>query len=147
MILRFSGARELEFRLSLTLIHNLETFTFPAALEKYIPPKEKAYQIYLLPLIPPLSLIHAWLRISSCKMDLISLSIQDLCQGINYLSDYLVSALEYFSMSELGILRKPQVWDWCRVMDHIWPYRMINISLTLVPGTQLELNTYVNVKD
>ena len=113
MILRFSGARELEFRLSLTLIHNLETFTFPEALEKHIPPKEKAYQIYLLPLIPPLSLIHAWLRISSRKMDLICFNIQDLCQGINYLSDYLVSTLEYFSMSELGILRKPQVWDWC----------------------------------
>ena len=34
-----------------------------------------------------------------------------------------------------------------RVMDHTWPYWMINTSLTSVPGTQLELNTYVNVKD
>ena len=53
MILRFSGAGELEFRLSLTLVHNLKTFTFPAALEKHIPPKEKAYQLCLLPLTAP----------------------------------------------------------------------------------------------
>ena len=90
MILRFSGAGELEFKLSLTLVHNLEIFTFPAALEKHIPPKEKAYQLCLLPLTAPptpTTILNPCMvkNLFSCKTDLIRLNIQGLCQGINYL--------------------------------------------------------------
>lgn len=76
-ILRFSGARELEFRLSLTLVHSFETFSFLAALANNILPKEKGTSntssSHTAP-HHPCSLLNPWLRIP-CTMDLICLNI------------------------------------------------------------------------
>lgn len=145
MILRFTGARELKF----TPHPRSQSWNFHISSS---PRKTHSTKIKGIPsmsssLTPPTILNPCMVKnLFSCKTDLICLNKQGLCQGIK-------------TICLSGLSSRVLIYEWTRwseetprlglvhVTDHTWPCWMINTSLTSVPGTQLELNKYVNVKD